>query len=782
MRDLRVVPLALAAGAAAWAGTGGRPLVGLLAAGALGLTATVAAAIAAAGLSHRRAGADRTAPGAWWLVTVLVALVVGTIGVAQAERLRSGPPARLAAAGAVVTARLEVRSDARLVAGSATRPPVLLAGARLLAVSGRGGHWRVRVPVTLLVTGGEVGWWARQPVGTTVTVEGRLQSPRRGDDVAALLRVRAPPTAVAPPGPAGRLVEQVRAGLRQAVAGRPPEPRALVPALVLGDTAGLTPELQEVFRTTGLTHLTAVSGANLTLLLAFLLLGARWAGVRGWWLRGVGLLGVAVFVALCRTEPSVLRAAAMGLVALAALGAGGRRAGLRNLGVAVLVLLLVDPFLSRSWGFALSVLASGGIIWWARPWADVLARWLPRLVAESVTLPLAAHLATLPVVVLLSGQVSVVGLLANALAGPFVGPATVLGFAAAGASLLSVPLAAGLGWGAAWSAQAIITVARLGARLPGAAVGWPAGPAAVALLAAGCLLAALLVPWLLARRVPTLLLALALLVALVRVPTAPGWPPPGWQFVACDVGQGDGLVLRAGPGRAVVVDAGPDPVAMRRCLDTLGVRTVPLLVLTHFHADHADGLAGVLAGRTVQQVWVSPLAEPVGEVVAVRAAAAAAGAAVTVAGPGTRVRVGELALRVVGPLPPRGTDDDASAAQNDASVVLLADVGGLTVLLPGDLEPPGQRALLAAGVDLRVTVLKVPHHGSGRQEPDFFAATGARLAVASAGRDNDYGHPAPRTVALARGLGMTVVSTDRAGGVAVTGTDADPGLVTQRRP
>jgi ComEC/Rec2-related protein len=115
-----------------------------------------------------------------------------------------------------------------------------------------------------------------------------------------------------------------------------------------------------------LTHLTAVSGANLTLLLAFLLTVARWLGVRGWLLRGGGLVGVLVFVALCRTEPSVLRAAAMGLVALAALGSGSRSAGLRNLAVAMMILLLVDPFLGRSIGFALSVLACAGIVWWAR--------------------------------------------------------------------------------------------------------------------------------------------------------------------------------------------------------------------------------------------------------------------------------------------------------------------------------------------------------------------------------------------------------------------------------
>ena len=111
-----------------------------------------------------------------------------------------------------------------------------------------------------------------------------------------------------------------------------------------------------------LTHLTAVSGANLTLLLAFLLTVARWIGLRGWNLRLLGLAGVIIFVVLCRTEPSVLRASAMGLVALVALGSGSRAAGVRNLAVASVILLLLDPFLSRSVGFTLSVVACAGIV------------------------------------------------------------------------------------------------------------------------------------------------------------------------------------------------------------------------------------------------------------------------------------------------------------------------------------------------------------------------------------------------------------------------------------
>ncbi len=508
----------------------------------------------------------------------------------------------------------------------------------------------------------------------------------------------------------------------------------------------------------------------------------------------MGVAGVVVFVGVCRTEPSVLRAAAMGLVALAALGLASGRAGVRNLSVAVLVLLLLDPFLSRSYGFALSVMASAGIIWWAAPWARVLRRWLPALVAEAVSVPLAAQLATTPVVAQLSGTVSVVGLLANAMAGPFVGPATVLGFAAAGMSLIRARLAAVVGFGAAWSAQPIVWIGRAAARLPGAALGWPTSMASIALLVVAVVVIGWSLRLVLARRWVCVLAALAMVLVLVRPPGQPGWPPPGWLMVACDVGQGDGLVLNLGSGRAMVVDAGPDPRAIGSCLDRLRVREVSLLVLTHFHADHIDGLNGVLQHRRVARIWVSPLRSPASGAAAVRMAAADRGLPVEVPVVGSAGRLGPASWSVLGPLGaalsgPVGAGVE-SEGENDASLVIMFELSGVRVLLTGDVEPPGQASLVEAGFDLRADVLKVPHHGSARQDPRFLAAVHARLAVVSAGRHNDYGHPAPRTVAALTALGATVLRTDTAGSIAVVVrrdhalvavAQRDPALSTGRR-
>ncbi|MDF2747637.1 MAG: fold metallo-hydrolase [Propionibacteriaceae bacterium] len=765
--DLRLLPLALAAWAGGWIGTWGSIVAVGIAAGT-GITLAVAAAVRRSGLLA---------------ATGLVIIVTTLIGSVHAHRLSAGPVGQLVAAEAVVAAEVITSRDPHTHDAAGVRPEFLTVVATLVRVSGRGGEWRTRLPILITASGRESQRWRSAPVGTRWRVHGRLQPSKPRSGLAAVLRISGPAggTKIAPPGPGLRAVERVRQGLRDAVGNRSEEPRALVPALVLGDTSAMTPELQADFATAGLTHLTAVSGANLTLLLAFVLTVARWTGVRGWSLRAVAVLGVVIFVGLCRSEPSVLRAAAMGLVALAALGSGGRRAGLRNLCLACLVLLIVDPFLSRSIGFALSVLACAGILGWARRWSEQLHRWMPRVVAESLAVPLAAQLATLPVVAAISGRVSVIGVLANAAAGPLVGPATVLGFVAAGLSVIHGGLASCAGFGAAWSAQLIIWVGSSAAQLPGASWHWPASPVGLGLLAALALTAGLALRQVLGRPWLALGLALAMIGAVLVVPSQPGWPPRAWVLVACDVGQGDGLVVRAAPRSALVIDTGPDPVAMRRCLDQLDISDIPVLILTHFHADHVDGLPGV-AHRRIGQIWISPLASPADEAITVRRHAAQSGIPVRVPAVGSRGSVGDVSWLVLGPSTSHApAQDTESAEQNDASLVLAMEVAGVRLLLTGDVEPPGQQAILASGADLRADVLKIPHHGSARQEPAFFAATRARVAIASAGPDNDYGHPAPRTVALARSLGMVLLRTDTQGSVAITARDGSLGVVTQRR-
>jgi competence protein ComEC len=782
-----------------------RPLTGVI-------TALTALLIAAALLlTLRRAHTQTTKPstashpansaaGAPTTRSVASAALVTGVGVAavvagmafgaamKVQGLRSGPVPELASSQAAVTVRLKVDGDPALRTSPGNRrPPYVVVRATVEEVTGRGKTTRVRSPV--LVIGS--AQWQRVRFGQHVQASGRLGPVEPGSDMAAILSARATPRVLDEPAWWLRAAERVRLGLREAVANEPEAVRGLVPALVMGDESALPAELADDFKITGLTHLSAVSGTNLTLLLAFVLPLARLLGVRARGLTVVGLAMVVVFVVLARPQPSVLRAAVMGLVALAAMtSGGGRRRAVRTLSVAVIALLLLDMSLARSAGFALSVLATAGIVLLGPGWRDALAGWMPVRLAEAISCPLAAQLACTPVVAWLSGQVSLVAVAANLLAGPAVGPATIVGFGAAGIALLSEDLARLAGWVAGWPARWIIFVAQKGADLPGAASAWPATVIGVGVLTLICLALIVGLHRLLARPIAMVLAVILVAVVVLRPVGSFGWPPGDWLLVACDVGQGDGLVLRVGGAAAVVVDTGPDPAAMDRCLRELDVTSVPVLLLTHFHADHAGGLAGVLKGRKVDEIEVTPYYSPPAEYRRVIELAGLHQVPIRTVGFHEQRVVGPVSWTAVWParvpaLPQSGqssaTPIDEGSPENNASIAMMVEVSGLRMLMTGDLEPESQRAVVASGVDLKADVLKVPHHGSGQQDQTFIQATGARLALISVGIDNDYGHPAPRTLDLLSHAGMTIARTDTQGSIAVVSSNTHLALTTQGR-
>ncbi len=783
--DLRLAPAALAGWAATAVGVGwpvGRALIGAAVLLALGVAVAWAAAYGQpVAVSRRNPVHDRRRLTAGSRRGLIAGCLVGAAGLAvgglHAGAVAAGPVPDLADRGASVEVTGSVFSDP--VPRDGDYGPFVVTRVRLTEVTGRGSTTGVRSPVLVI---GDPGW-QQVKYGDTIHAAGQLR-PSQGPDLAAVLIARGPPETVAEAGSVYRAVGGVRAGLTEAASVLPPAERSLVPALVDGDDTTMPEDVVTQFQTTGLTHLLAVSGANLTLMLSFWLLVARWCGVRGRGLVVAGAVGVVFFVLLARPQPSVLRAAAMGVVALAGLSSGGRRRGIRALCVAVVGLVLVDPWLARSVGFLLSTVATAGILLLVPRWRDCLAGWMPRPLAEAIAVPLAAQLACTPVIAAISEQVSLVAVLTNLLVAAAVGPTTVLGLVAGLLALVSDGLGHLVAYLAGVPAWWIVWVAEHGAGLDGSSVAWPAGLVGIAALTAVCLTLTAVMPRLLSRRWWSVAAAAVLVAAVVQPVGRLGWPPDDWVMVMCDVGQGDALVLNAGHSVAVVVDAGPEPALVDACLDRLQVETVALVVLTHFHADHVDGLPGVARGREVSEVEVSPLADPPGGAEFVTGWAAAAGVPVTVAAPGETRTVGELSWQVIGPTDVSTTDSsggEEGSAPNNASVVMLVQSHGVRLLLSGDAEPEEEQDILAAGAEIQVDVLKAAHHGSANQDDDFVFETQARVALISVGADNDYGHPAPETLSRLHQLGAEVYRTDQDGDIAVVQRSGQLSVVTSRR-
>ncbi len=774
--DLRLLGPAVLA----WAGSAAA--LGLSSTGHL-VVATVSLLIGVGLLALHR----RTAT-VWRWPALLLCLIVVLLQVAAAGHcvLRArGGIVELADDRAVVTAHAVVTGDAIVLAGTGDRARVLRE-ATLQLLDARGTRREAAAPVLLTGDTRLVGL----PWRATVLVTGRLGPTERADDRVATLAVTGDPRILSPPGTVASGAERLRSGLRDAVDDAPADARGLLPGLVIGDTSRTPPDLTEAMRATGMTHLTAVSGSNVAVVVGLVIGLCVIVGIpralRPW----LALVALAGFVVLARPEPSVVRAAAMGAIGLIGLSRSRRSAGPPVLGAAIVVVLLLDPWLARSFGFTLSSLATLGLLLFTRPWGEAIGRRLPERVAPlgpALAIPVAAQAMTAPVVVLLQGSVSVVGVLANLLAAPLVPVATVAGV---GAALLSVVWPGGatlVAWVGVVPTTGVAQVARRFADVPGGTMPWPDGwPGA--LLLAGLTLIVLLTGRAVVSGVaahPALTIGAAVLVAAALLPTGVvTWPPDGWRVVVCDVGQGDAIVVRSGPARAVLVDAGPDPPLVDRCLDRLGVATLDAVVLTHLHADHVDGLAGALSGRSVAQVLVGPVAEPEAADREVRRLAAARGIPVVVATAGDRLRVGDLDAVVWSPV----RRIAAGSVPNNASLVLAVRTGTVDALLLGDVERESAHDLLlrlrrepsmavAAG---GFEVVKTPHHGSANLDDELMAAVRAPLGVVSVGAENDYGHPAPRHLELLRRNGYTVLRTDRDGDVAVVETDGVVSAVTSR--
>ncbi|AXK45233.1 ComEC/Rec2 family competence protein [Brachybacterium saurashtrense] len=664
--------------------------------------------------------------------------------------------------------------------------------ARTVSGPARTGRDEVRLPASLPVLvraeDGTARDLSRVRDGDRARVRGRVATS------GSLVIVRASEVhVVAGDGAAGRaqaLRHGLREGARDTTAHLPADEAALVRGMTTGDTRGLSERSEEIMRRAGISHLVAVSGANIALVLAAVLGPLLLMGVR----RRPRILAAGIvtagYVGLVGDEPSVQRAATMAAPLLAARFAGVKASPVAALALTVALWSVLDPVTAASIGFLLSALATAAILVAAPPLATALVELSGQRVGRTAALvlavPLVAQLACTPVLILLAPEVSLWSVPVNMAVAPLVGPTTVLGMVALLIGAAWPPAGALLWTAAAGGAHLVLLIARTADALPGARIAVPEGPAGV-VLALGVLAGVTLA--VAGRHRPLVRWAVAgVLVAALSAGGARLLPVRSageWTVAMCAVGQGDAVLLRPdGAGRegpTVLVDTGPDPEALRACLDRLQVASIDLLVLTHPHADHTGGRAALSAGRAPALQWTCPLPEAAQQVVP--------GAPVAVATTGETWRSPGLALHVLWPVSAEEARRAGAAergggegdAANDCSVVVEAVwEDGTRLLALGDLEPAGQEALAASSPG-PADIVKVAHHGSRFQHVPLYAQLDPALALIPVGRENDFGHPTQETLDLVRSTGAQVLRSDVHGTVVLPADGTAPRRVGPAR-
>lgn len=729
-------------------------------------TAVVTRMSPASGRAHGRASAVAAAV----CVCAAAAALVATAAAAAMPARHPGAASRLE--HHTVAFRLEVASVAQASTGGGASAGPGASGVRFSATAVRmsagAQSYSARMPVLVFAPAGTA-----VRIGETVTVTGTMKVLPTSSETAALVYASARPRAQAPPPEVLAAADTIRAAFSKQARDLPGDGGALLPGLAIGDVHELPSSLSDDMKQASLTHLTAVSGANCAVVVSLVGAAAAALGLGRGARTVASLTALAGFVVLVTPQPSVLRAAVMAAVIVFGGWAGRPGRAVPALSLAVVSLLAIDPWLAVSYGFALSVLATGALLLLAPPLSERLARWMPSRLATLLSVPTAAQLVCQPVLLMLNPTVPLYGVLANLVAEPAAPIATVLGLA----SCIVIPIWAPAGAllaHVAWVPSAwIAAVARVSSALPSSGLDWAEGALGVALMTVLTVAIVLVVARPVRRIARTARIAALGAATAITICSFAGVAgarlaqavdrPAAWSIAACDIGQGDAVLLSSN-GAHALVDTGPDPARLTGCLNDLGIARIDLLVLTHYDLDHVGGTQAVIGKVSV--AMVGPLVDERGRRMAEQLKRG--GASVHVARTGDAGRLGDVSWRVLWPdAEPHGMEPG-----NEQSVTVLFSGDGIRSLFLGDLDERAQDALLETGRVPPVDVVKVAHHGSRDQAEPLYQHIRAAVALISCGTGNDYGHPTATALGILKRSGTVVMRTDVEGMLMVSSDGA----------
>ncbi|HEX8242540.1 MAG TPA: DNA internalization-related competence protein ComEC/Rec2, partial [Longimicrobium sp.] len=649
-----------------------------------------------------------------------------------------------ASSGGAQVGRCEVEARVRLPRGTAA----LAAGTELRL----GGEWRLlQAPV-------DPGRWPADPA-------------YRGYLLAKTASVAAAPEFARHPLLAlrGRAERQIRRLF--------PRNAPLADALVLGRRETMDRTVADRFAASGLVHLLAISGTHVALVAAVLMLLARVLRLRRDTAVWLTIVLVTLYLAMIGAPPSAVRSGVMTALTLLTLVLQRPSSPYSIIAAAAFAILALQPMAALDAGVQLSFAGVLGILVLRRAMLERIPRRLregtvPRALAESLVVSIAAFVATAPIAAHHFGQAAPISILANLPAIPLTSFALVGVGAACALEPLSPAVARLVADGASLALDALQKVVDV-------AVAVPYGHAAVArpqwwLWAAVALAFLLALEWGMGmrRRVRWALAPLAAGAAFLLLPLAAA-PARGLEIAFLDVGQGDAVALRTPGDRWVLVDAGPwdedFDAGARRVLPYLrahGARRLEAMVLTHPHVDHIGGAAAVMRGMHVERLIEPGLAFGTPVYLHTLAEAESTHVRWAAARQDRTLRIDGVELTFLWP-----TADvlDAPADANDISAVVRLRYGAFSMLLTGDAPDFVEHALVTRyGGQLRAAVLKAGHHGSRTaSSQEFLETVHPALAVISCGRRNKYGHPAPETIERLRADGIEVARTDLDGTVVI---------------